>query len=201
MRQIICSVIVMFVVAVSAHEEHKHNNQNTISEEITPFPFQIGGEYELTNQFGQKYTQKDPNGNPQILFFGYVNCPSICGVAMPTMAKTTDILSGVGIEVTPVMITVDPKRDTTKTMKTKLGEIHPKFIGLTGTKNELNKTYKQFAIYPKLSFVDNENGEIFVHGQNIFVLSPNGDVQSILPPNTSVEHLAKIIQKYNAEIN
>ena len=43
-----------------------------------PLPFNLGGAYSLTNQHGEPYTQVDPDGKPQLLFFGYVNCQEIC---------------------------------------------------------------------------------------------------------------------------
>ena len=100
----------------------------------TIFPVDVGGDYTLTDHTGGRRTQADPAGKMQLVFFGYANCQAICSVAMPLMAAVTDKLDG---RVQPVMITVDPKRDTVKNMAPALAEHHADFIGLTGSEEEL----------------------------------------------------------------
>ena len=68
----------------------------------SPFPVDIGGPYELVDQFGDVRTQADPDGHYQLVFFGYANCLNICSAAMPLMAQVVDELAGDGINVTPV---------------------------------------------------------------------------------------------------
>jgi len=54
-----------------------------------PLPFLVGGDYALTNQHGDTYTQVDPDGRTQLLFFGYANCLQICSSVLPQMADIT----------------------------------------------------------------------------------------------------------------
>jgi len=95
-------------------------------------PFNVGGPYALVNHHGAPHTQSDPDGRPQLLFFGYANCPGICTAALPLMGDVTTALAESGIALRPVMITVDPVRDTVENMAEPLTKLHPDFIGLTG---------------------------------------------------------------------
>ena len=134
-------------------EEHSNTNNNIVTPSILPegqseFPFKIGGEFKLVDQFGQIRTNVDAHNRPQLVFFGYANCESICSVAMPTIASAVDMLQKQNMETLPVMITIDPERDTKKIMKEKLQEIHPKFIGLTQEDEILKNVWKKFGINP-----------------------------------------------------
>ena len=209
----------LIVHEANAHEINEHkkqvnydndngNNDNndggngaddSAKDNITPFPFKVGGEYNLVNQYGQKRTQIDPDGNQQLLFFGYLNCENMCSHTLATIAATTNKLKEEDIDVSPIMITVDPENDTKKIMQNKLKEIHPKFVGLTGTEKQLSDVYKKFLFVPQKQFTQNNGNTVFSHKNNLFVLSPDGDVQAMIEPTASTQRLAKIVRKYKNE--
>ena len=162
----------------------------------TPLPFDLGGTYELTDQFGNSRTQKDPDGQAQLVFFGYANCPGICSAAMPLMADVVDALAEQDIVVRPVMITVDPERDTVAAMGKPLAEFHPDFVGLTGDEAALTAAYDAFSVEISVAYVDPEYGPIYTHGGIIHLLDARGDVLTILPPILDGDAVAKIVSGY-----
>lgn len=162
----------------------------------TPLPFDVGGAFRLTDHNGQRRTQVDPDGQLQLVFFGYANCPGICGVALPTMADAVDTLKEENITVRPVMITVDPTRDTIETIGPALHEIHDDFVGLTGTRRQLNKVYDLFSVEIKLMFEDPEYGNVFAHGSHIYLLDGTGEVLTLLPPILGIDRITEIVKKY-----
>ncbi|MBM7069146.1 SCO family protein [Actibacterium sp. 188UL27-1] len=161
-----------------------------------PFPVKLGGAFSLTDQTGATRTEVDPNGNFQLLFFGYANCEAICSVALPLMAETTDQLRDAGIAVQPVMITIDPHRDTVETIGPGLAKHHADFVGLTGTEAELGDVYKLFAVEKTLVFEDLIAGPIYAHGSHIYLLDAEGVVLTLLPPILSQERIAEIVTGY-----
>ena len=161
-----------------------------------PLPFALGGPFALTDQDGAIRTQADPDGRMQLLFFGYANCPSICAVALPLMAEVTDSLAARGLPVTPVMITVDPARDTTRTIGPPLEAIHPAFVGLTGSEADLRTAYDAFRIEKEVVFEDPEHGPIFAHGSHIYLLSADGAFLTLLPPILSADRITEIAMGY-----
>ena len=162
----------------------------------TALPFDLGGPFALIDQTGAKRTEADPEGRMQLLFFGYANCPSICAVTMPMMAEVTDALAAEGLEATPVMITVDPARDTPETMGAPLAEIHPEFVGLTGDAGALAAAYEAFGVERELVGELPDTGPIYAHGSHIFLLDGAGEVLTILPPVLSTERMAEIALRY-----
>lgn len=162
----------------------------------TPLPFAVGGDYALVNQHGQTRTQVDPDGLPQLVFFGYANCPGICSAAMPLMADVVDDMTKRGQTVRPVMITVDPARDTIGNMAAPLADFHPDFIGLTGEQSALDASYAAFNIEHSLAYVDPEYGPVYSHGSLIYLMNSTGDVLTVLPPVLDAKRAADITWKY-----
>lgn len=162
----------------------------------SPFPVNIGGSFTLVDQFGQTRTEVDPQGRAQLVFFGYANCVNICSAALPLMADVVDVLARDRIEVTPVLITVDPDRDRVDTMGAPLARIHPDFIGLTGDQTALQEAYDAFSVEVTPLFEDPENGWIYAHGSFVHLLDASGEMLTLLPPILDVDRAAKIARGY-----
>lgn len=159
-------------------------------------PFALGGPYRLVDQTGAVRTEADPEGRMQLLFFGYANCPSICAVAMPMMAEVVDALAARGVPARPVMITVDPERDTPATMGAPLAAIHPDFVGLSGDVAALAAARAAFGVDRTAVGELPGTGPIYAHGGHVFLLDGAGAVLTILPPVLTVERMVEIALRY-----
>ena len=184
------------VVHKSAEEAQIHLEQTAPSGPATPFYLNLGGPFQLTNHMGNARSEVDPDGQMQLLFFGYANCQAICSVALPLMANVVDDLAAKDLNVTPVMITVDPKRDTVETMGKALQKHHPDFVGLTGSVDDLKTAYDAFSVEHKVVFTDPELGDVFAHGSHIYLLDAQGKFLTLLPPILSAERIAELVKKY-----
>ncbi len=165
-----------------------------------PLPFDLGGAFSLTNDQGETRTQANPNGQPQLLFFGYANCQQICSVALPLMADVAHLLAEQN-PVTPVMITVDPERDQVGNMSPILHDFHPEFTGLTGTPEELATAYKAFSVDHKKLFDDPLEGPIYSHGSFIYLLDAKGKLLTLIPPILSAERVSEIVTNHTVPTN
>ncbi|OAN82453.1 photosynthetic protein synthase I [Jannaschia sp. EhC01] len=156
----------------------------------------LGGNFTLTDHTGATRTEVDPDGQPQLLFFGYANCQEICSAVFPTMSSIVDILAEDGTNIRPVMITVDPERDTVDTMAEALHVHHPTFVGLTGTEDALQVAYDSYSVEFEELFVDPFHGTVFSHGSFIYLLDGDGTVLTLLPPVLGPEMMAQIVSGY-----
>lgn len=109
-----------------------------------------------------------------------------------------DIALAAGIGVQPVLITVDPERDTLEEMAKELAERHLGFVGLTGTEEELAAARKLFQIERRHVFDDPEYGAIYAHGSHIYLMDGEGGFLTFIPPTLSPDRGAAIIAKYAA---
>lgn len=159
-------------------------------------PFLVGGDYTLIDQSGRERTQADPDGQAQLLFFGYANCLQICSSVLPQMADITDELAAIGTSIKPIMITVDPKIDTVDTLGPVLTAYHDDFIGLTGSEAALQMAYDAFSIEREHLFDDPEYGPVYAHGSFMYLLDGDGKTLTLIPPVLSDAEIIATITKY-----
>lgn len=196
------SAAALLSVSAAAHNGVKHDTEAeaTAHRQLdgnTPgFPSVKGGDYRLTDHRGNQRTSRDPAGRYQLLFFGYAKCKAICSVALPRMAEAVDRLLEQSITVTPILITVDPERDTVANLAAEVPKIHPRMIGLTGTDAALEAAYRAFQIERNVVFEHPEHGAVYAHGSYIFLLGPDGGFKTLLPPVLSPERIAEVVAGY-----
>jgi protein SCO1/2 len=158
-----------------------------------PFEGRIGGPFRLVDEHGRTRTEVDPVGRPQLLFFGYANCPGICSAVFPALAELADRLAAAGRPATPVLITVDPELDTVATLGPAAAAIHPDLVALTGDAAALAAARAAFQVESELLFVSPEHGPIHAHGGFVYLLDPQGRLVTLLPPILSPARMAEIV--------
>jgi protein SCO1/2 len=204
MRHLTALLALILALPALAHDGVTHKNTGEAQAHqafaglgpVTDLPFDLGGDFTLTDQTGATRTQASPDGRAQLVFFGYANCPAICSVAMPLMAEITDAVQDAGHGLQPVMITVDPKRDTVANMGPALARLHPDFVGLTGTKAQLDHVYGLFKVSHEKMFDDPDYGAVFSHGSHIYLLDAKGEVLTLFPPILGASRARDIVLKY-----
>ena len=112
-------------------------------------PAAIGGPFQLTDQTGQTITEKNMQGRPTLIFFGFTHCPDVCPT---TLFEISEVLKAMGKDadrVNAYYISVDPERDTTATMKEYLSSFDPRLKGLTGNSEQIAKVLSEYRVYAR----------------------------------------------------
>ena len=112
-------------------------------------PAAIGGPFQLTDQTGQTITEKNMQGHPTLIFFGFTHCPDVCPT---TLFEISEVLKAMGKDadrVNAYYISVDPERDTTATMKEYLSSFDPRLRGLTGDSEQIAKVLSEYRVYAR----------------------------------------------------
>ncbi len=161
-----------------------------------PFPVEITPRFALTDQTGSAVTEADFAGRPMVIYFGYANCPGICPLALAHIAEALDILGPDGAGIAPILITIDPSRDTPAAMAEALAKYHPRLIGLTGSEAALAEARAVFQVETSQVAETPEGGAIFAHGSFIYLFGGDGAIKSLLPPNQAPERMAELMRKY-----
>jgi protein SCO1 len=202
---LILAVLVLGTGAAQAHDGKVHASDTEAAAHAAlpaatgvPLPFDLGGAFTLTDQHGQTRTERDPDGHLQLLFFGYAQCREICSAALPQMAEVAAALKARGTPITPVLITVDPARDTVAAMAPAMAKWSADFVGLTGTETELAVAHKAFSIDSSLVFEDPASGPVYAHGSFIYLLDGAGQFITVLPPILSNDRMIDIIASHAA---
>ena len=53
-------------------------------------PAAIGGSFQLTDQNGQAVTEKNMQGQPTLIFFGFTHCPDVCPTTLAELAVAAE---------------------------------------------------------------------------------------------------------------
>ncbi|NNF38590.1 MAG: SCO family protein [Gemmatimonadetes bacterium] len=89
----------------------------------------------------------DTPGDLTLVFFGYTNCPDICPVHMANLAAVfRDLPLELTRRVDVLFVTTDPERDTAERLESWLGSLHPRFVGLRGTREQITALEAEMGI-------------------------------------------------------
>jgi len=141
----------------------------------------IGGDFELTDHSGTRRTLEDFRGRLVVVFFGFTSCPDVCPTTLMTLAQAMKQLGPDADQVQVVMITVDPSRDTQKTLSQYVTSFDPRFIALVPGEEELKQVASRFKIYINRN-KPNAGGFYTVdHTTSAFVFDRSGRIRLFVP--------------------
>jgi protein SCO1/2 len=150
--------------------------------------FNVGGPFTLTNQDGQRVTDKDFAGRFQLIYFGYTFCPDVCPTELNTMSLALQQV-GSRVRIVPIFITIDPARDTPESLKAYLSSFGPDFVGLTGSDEEIAAIAKEYRVYYKKSDGDGDNYGMD-HTSLVYLMTPNGKLVALFRAGATPEDIA-----------
>ncbi|KAK3901180.1 SCO1/SenC-domain-containing protein [Staphylotrichum tortipilum] len=161
----------------------------------------VGGPFELVDQDGKTVTDKDLKGRYSLVYFGFTHCPDICPEELDKMARMFDLVEAQRPGVlAPVFVTCDPARDRPKELKEYLAEFHPRFVGLTGTYEQIKAMCKAYRVYFSTPTEVKPGQDYLVdHSIYFYLMDPEGDFVEALGRQHSPDQAAKIIVDHMKE--
>lgn len=147
-------------------------------------PPQAKPSFVLTDTSGEPYDfEERTEGKVALLYFGYINCPDICPVHLAQIAEVFDQIPAVAHDTEVVFVSVDPARDTPEKMREYLDNFDTRFIGLTGTLEEV-EAVQAAADLPAAQIVGDGDDYTINHAGWVIAFAPNGLNYSIYPFGT-----------------
>ena len=143
------ALLVVLGVGASAYLWQLNNalSEATPVAESSLAPVPIGGPFALIDQNGAGRSDQDFRGKLMLVFFGYTYCPDVCPTTLAFIADALEKTGPAAREITPIMITVDPARDTPEALKAYLASFGPEFVGLTGSEEQIAAVAKAYKAY------------------------------------------------------
>ena len=180
------SMVLLLVVVAAALVYAYLNSTNPPFHGSLISPPQPAADFALTSQTQETVQLSDFHGKYVLLFFGFTNCPDECPLTMGYLKQTYDKLGDQADDVQVILITTDPDTDTPQVLGDYLNHFDPAFIGLTGTKDDLQSVWASYGVTVM------DNGE--THSSFLYLIDPRGNLIATYPLLDTAEGITADLQ-------
>ena len=159
-------------------------------------------QFSLPDFDGKVRTLADFKGKVTAVFFGYTQCPDVCPTTMHDLGDAMKQLGPLADKVQVLFITVDPERDTPQLLSQYVPAFDKRFLGLTGTLPEIDKTAKDFHVYYQKVPGTAKGSYSMDHTAGLYIYDPEGRIRvfaSNTAPLDSIVHDLKILLRQPVE--
>jgi cytochrome oxidase Cu insertion factor (SCO1/SenC/PrrC family) len=156
----------------------------------------IGGPFQLTASDGRNVTDRDFRGKYLLIYFGYTICPDVCPTTLQSVAQALDTLGGKADRLQPVLVTVDPARDTPAVLAQYVAAFSPRLLGLSGTPQQIAQIEQEYHIYAAPRRTGPKPDDYTVdHSSALYLMGPDGSFVAKLPADAPPAELAAALAK------
>jgi protein SCO1 len=157
----------------------------------------IGGPFELLDKDGAVFTEKDLLSRWTLIYFGFTMCPDVCPDELTKVAEVLDTLARHGktigptaeADISPILISIDPERDTPKRTHEYAVGFHKAFTGLSGSLDQARVAAKAYRVY--FSKDDNAGDDYLVdHSIITYLMDPKGEFVDFYAKNVTAPEMA-----------
>jgi protein SCO1/2 len=165
-------------------------------------PATIGGPFALTAANGAIMTEQSFRGRWMLVYFGYTHCPGICPVTMTAIAEVLEKLGPLAEKLQPILITIDPDRDTPEAVGAFVKAFDPRILGLTGTPAEIARVAKEYRVFFKKLPSPDTADYLMEHTSYVFLMDPAGRYVTLFTedqteaPDDMVARIRELVTPY-----
>ncbi|MCW8835227.1 MAG: SCO family protein [Rhodospirillales bacterium] len=195
-RAILVAVVLIFVAATGWFQLRHFIDQG--HEIAQPLPgVQIGGPFTLTDHNGERVTDETYRGKYLLVYFGYTFCPDVCPTELTIIVDALDRIGPLADKIQPILITVDPARDTAEALKPYVAAFHPRLVGLTGTEEEIASVARSYrAYYARADEEGDKETYLVDHSALTYLMGPDGEFLTTFSYGSPAETVAKGLRKF-----
>ena len=151
--------------------------------------------FALMDQNGHAVTDQSFRGEWLIVFFGFTHCPAACPTTLSKLAAALDELGSKGEDVRVALITVDPERDAPEVLARYLEPFGPRFVGLTGTTDQVAAATRIFRAYTQQQPASVDGAYDVQHSTHLYLVGPDGRFRRQLSSDATAGELAATLSK------
>lgn len=164
----------------------------------------IGGPFSLVDQHGVTRTDADFRGQLVLLYFGYTYCPDLCPTTLLKIAAAVDEVAAeapsASERVVPVLITVDPQRDTPEVLRDYSAHFHPRLVALGGTPDAVAEVGRAYGVFAAPVLAGDAAPYLVDHTSFIYLLGPDGRYREHFEADVTTEELVDALRRHLAPL-
>jgi len=161
---------------------------------VTDTPF--AGPYLLTDHTGKPATDQSWPGKYKLIYFGFTYCPAICPTELQKITYALNAMGSKADIIQPIFITVDPERDTPQKMKDYVAMFHPRLVGLTGTREQVDAALKTFKIYAAKRQDPGASDYTMDHSAFTYFIAPDDRLLTVFKTSDSGDDMIKTMSQW-----
>ncbi len=149
-------------------------------------------DFTLTNHHGQQFEVASQRGKVVLVFFGYSQCPDVCPTTLSKLSSVARRLGEQGEDMVVLYVTVDPERDTPEALKADLSNFAINAIGLTGTREEIDRVVQQYGAKYAIVLTPESAAKYTVsHSTTLYVLDKAGRLTTEFPYEATADEITE----------
>lgn len=154
----------------------------------------------MIDQNGKERTNADFNGQWRLMYFGYTFCPDVCPTDMALIGQAMKQFEAKdksrAVKVTPIFVSVDPERDVPAAIEPFVRAFHPRFVGLTGSRAQVDSAMKTFGIYARKVETRDPENYLVDHFAVFYLFGPEGQPIAFAPHGSTANEVAAMLDAY-----
>jgi protein SCO1/2 len=127
----------------------------------------------------------DYRGKYVFLYFGYTFCPDACPLTLSKLMNVRKQLGDNADRMQVVMVSVDPERDSPAVLDTYVHYFDESFVGITGSKAEIDALGDPFGVYYEKGEGSEATGYLMIHSTRFYLIDPEGNARVAYPHETT----------------
>ena len=139
----------------------------------------------MTDHAGDNFGNEQLKNKWSWVFFGYTSCPDVCPTTLQELNFIYDDLKKVAQNTQVILVSVDPKRDTTERLAGYIKYFNKEFIAVNGGHDVLFPFARNVGLmYAMNDGERSENNAYTVdHSASIVLINPMGKISAIFQPH------------------
>ena len=156
-------------------------------------------------EYARQLSLPDTSGKPRVLnefkgkvvvvFFGFTQCPDVCPTTLAEIAEVKSKLGADGDKVQPILVTVDPERDTPEILSAYAASFGRDVVALRGTLEQTRAAAKEFKVFFAKVPGKTEGSYTMDHTAGSYVFDAQGRIRLFIRHGGGVEAMASDLKQ------
>lgn len=158
--------------------------------------------FTLTDELGQPFSNEQLRDKWSLVFFGYTSCPDVCPTTLQNLNFIYEDLTTIASNSQVLLVSVDPKRDSTEKLEQYIGYFNPNFKALRAEHDVLFPFSRNLGLMYAITSKETSKGEVDVpagdenywvdHSASLVLINPAGKITAIFRPEQVVGEVPSI---------